>query len=238
MSWEEIERGTPGQLNLPTFTPAPVVAERVFLTLARQWHNQVAKAQKETPLPSDTDQFALACLILSVEHGPCFTGVALDQMARNLNIAKWHRPSAWYDQLPWKLCRACQFQDPVSTDAVEELVANLDHHNSTIRWWMMELGWFVVPWLDPVEAPSKLLKNLADTLGGPFEAAGLASRFFDTPDSFFTFARHFTPPSSFEEQYKERLKFVEETGVAAMQAHYWELEAKVRKTIGENILPN
>jgi hypothetical protein len=44
---------------------------------------------------------------------------------------------------------------------------------------MMKIGWFAIPWLNPVEAAARLLKNLADTLVGPLMAAGLTARLFD-----------------------------------------------------------
>lgn len=95
----------------------------------------------------------------------------------------------------------------------------------------MKIGWFAIPWLNPVESAERLLKNLADTLSGPFMAAGLAARLFDKEDDFLSFARTFTPPDSFEEQYQNRLKRMEEYGIQTVQAPFWETEAICRKEI-------
>jgi len=197
----------PDQTNLTT---APIVAERAFLTLAREWLAEVEKAPKDCALPRAVDMRALSCLLLAVESGTKFTDIARRQMEINREAAAARLPPSWIDQLPWKLCQSAFLMSPPQSDAVQELTVNLDHHNSSIRCWMMKIGWRVVPWLNPVEANVRLLKNLADTLAGPFMAAGLAARLFDKEDDFLAFAHTFTPPESFKEQYQNRLKRLEE----------------------------
>ncbi len=236
MTWEDIELGRTGQLSFPVLTTAPIVAERAFLTLAREWLMEVEKAPKDCALPQTADMRALSCLLLAVESGSKFTDVARQQMEINMEAAAARLPPSWIDQLPWKLCQSVFLMSPLQSNAVQELIVNLDHHNSSIRCWMMKIGWFVIPWLNPVEATVRLLKNLADTLSGPFMAAGLAARCFDKEDDFLTFARTFTPLDSFEEQYQNRLKGVEELGIQTVQAPFWETEAICRKEIERAVL--
>lgn len=140
------------------------------------------------------------------------------------------------DRLSWSLCQSACWSIKSQTEAVKQLTANLDHHNSSIRNWMMEIGWFVVPFLNHVEATALLLKNLADTLVGPLRAAGLAARFFENDGLFFLFAESFKPPDSFEAQYRDRLKYVKENGIQTSQAPFWKTEASCRKEIERSAL--
>jgi len=233
MTWEEIEQGCSGQLdlNFPGLIPSPNVAERTFLVLAREWQAEYEAQPAPKRLTNHMGDLALACLILSVDWGNEFTDVARKQMEINRLTAVAHDHPSWMNELPWELCQSSFLVSPPQSDAVQKLTVNLDHHNSSIRCWMMEIGWFVVPWLNPAEATTRLLKNLADTLRGQFKAAGLAARLFDKEDDFLAFARSFTPPDSFEEQYQNRLKRMEEFGIQTVQAPFWETEAICRKEI-------
>ena len=107
-----------------------------------------------------------------------------------------------------------------------------NHHNSGIRYWMMTLGWFAAPWMNPVDASVRLLRNLANTLGWAYAAAGLAARFFDDQsEAFFAFAKDFKSPAGFEDQYKDRLADVERWGILHMQSPFWRQEARCRREI-------
>jgi len=100
---------------------------------------------------------------------------------------------------------------------------------------MMEIGWIARSWLSTPEAIPLLLKNLADTLGGPFNAAGLAAAIVSTEEEFWTLARDFKY-DRFAEQYAHRLKLLEEHGIFDIQAFFWKLEAQCRKVIGDAVL--
>ena len=75
----------------------------------------------------------------------------------------------------------------------------------------------------------------ADKLGYVSQAVGLASRFFDTPESFFAFAREFEP-ESYVTQYDQRLVQIKEQGLASYQSYFWEAEAQCRKIIEQACL--
>lgn len=251
MTWEQMEQGQGGLSNITVPPPVPTMAERAFLKLAREWLVEVEKIPKDNALSCAADELALACLLLAVEWGAEFTDVARQQMEVNREAVAARDRASWIDQLPWKLCLAANLASPPQSDAVEELIANLDHHNSSIRCWMMKLGWMAVPWIkalastsmgiNPVEAAVRLLKNLADTLGGPFMAAGLAARLFDKADGFLSFAKDYARPAQrgedeecrtgMMEQYQDRLKYVEEHGIQAVQAPFWQAEALCRREI-------
>lgn len=213
------------------------VAEHAFLVLAREWREEAGRIPDEHCLSIRADTLAKACLLLAVEWGVGFSDVARSAMEANRAAAESRRQPSWIDELPWRVCLASNNPLPVANEpAVWDLTTNLDHHNSSIRCWMMELGWLVVPWINPVESTVRLLKNLADTLSGPFTAAGLAARFFEKPEAFFNFAKTFKPPEGFEDQYLDRLKQVEERGVLAMQVDFWQTEALCRKEIERAVL--
>lgn len=234
-SWEDLETGKPGQLAL--FTPFPIVAERAFLVLARKWQDDVQAVDKNTALPRAIDQIALSCLLLAVEWGDKFTDVARHQMETNREMAAVRREPSWYDLLPWELCQASFMVTPPETVAVERLTVNLDHHSGSIRCWMMEIGWIARSWLAAPEAIPLLLKNLADTLGGPFKAAGLAVALVSTPDEFWTSARDFKHHDDrFSEQYARRLKLLEDHGILDIQMSFWHLEVQCHKVIEDAVL--
>ncbi len=259
LTWEDLESGEPGQPGL--FTTSPTIAERVFLVLARKWHVEVQAVSRNTPLPRAVDILTLSCVLLAVEWGDKFTDVTWWQINNNLNAAAarrdelpsgrgWviapnrtkrtatYRGVSWDDQLPWELCQVpFMIVSPPETVAVEKLTVNLDHHNSSIRYWMMEMGWMVRPWLATPEAMPRLLKNLADTLGGPFMAGGLAAALVSTDAEFWTLARDFKPNNQdFVEQYTDRLKYVKDHGILEIQTHFWNLEAQCRKVIADEVL--
>ncbi len=210
-------------------------AEQAFLVLSREWMETSRNTPAEQCLSTQADALAMACLLLAVEWGADFTDNARSEMEANRAIAESRREPSWIDELPWRLCLASNIPQPPSDEpAVWELTTNLDHHNSSIRIWMMQLGWMVVPWIDPVEATVRLMKNLADTLCQPFMAAGLAARFFEIkgkPDRFLSFAKAVKPPDGFETQYHERLEQLKEQGTLAMQVGFWRSEALCRKEI-------
>ena len=212
-----------------------IFPERAFLVLAREWREESRKIRAEQCLSAQADTLAKACLLLAVEWGADFTDAARSEMEANRAMAESRRKPSWIDELPWRLCLTSHIPQPPSDEpAVWELTTNLDHHNSSIRIWMMQLGWMVVPWIDPVEATVRLMKNLADTLSGPFMAAGLAARFFEIkgkPERFLSFAKAVKPSDRFENQYHDRLEQVKERGVLAMQVNFWRSEALCRKEI-------
>ena len=236
MTWEEIEQGLPGQLNIPGLLPDPTIAERAFLALARKWEAESAKVPAARPVPRSVDTCALACLLLAVEWGQDFSDVSWQQMERNRQAAKERREISWMDQLPWELCMASMWTQPTRSDAVLTLLANLDHHNSATRIWMMEVGWCVIPWLHPTDTASKLLKNVANTLIAASDAGGMAARLFDNPKEFTAFANAFKPPFLFEEQYHQQLEAMLKNGICARQAMFWEMEATCRKLIEQTCL--
>jgi hypothetical protein len=142
------------------------------------------------------------------------------------------------DALLWELCQVPFMRvSPPETVAVEKLTVNLDHHESSTRYWMMEIGWIARSWLAAPEAIPRLLKNLADTLHDPFEAAGLAASLASASDKFWTLASDFKPSDPlFVKQYADRLKIAKEEGFLMMQASFWELEEHCRKVIADAVL--
>ena len=217
---------------------APPSSEAAFIALAKEWRAEVESTPKEQWLSDKASTLALSCLLMAVEGGKGFTAVARREMKRNCEAAESRPQPNWMDSMPWWLCLAAHLPMPLADEpAVRELTDNLDHHNSGIRFWMMTLGWFAAPWINPVDASVRLLRNLANTLGWAYPAAGLAARFFDDKkEAFFAFARGFTSPAGFEDQYKERLDEVERWGILHMQAEFWRTEALCRKEIARAAL--
>lgn len=207
MNSEDAEYNSPGQLEIPALVETPTIAERAFIELSRAWLTAAKKTPNDAALPRDADIKALSCIMLSVEWGKSFTEVARSQMESNRYAAEIRRKLSWADELPWKLCSNSNLVNPMASEAFYQLHANLDHHNSSIRGWMMEMAWCSFPFLNSEYALDKLFKNIADTLGGVDLAVGLASRFFSNTDDFMTAAQAFKP-TDFEDQYQDRLKII------------------------------
>ncbi len=133
--------------------------------------------------------------MLSVEWGWNFTDVARNQMDINENISESLRSSPWLDQLPWQLCQASLETTPSGSEAVELLTDNLAHHHSSIRCWMIEIGWISRSLLDVSKAIPLLLKNISDTIFEPFLSAGLAAAIFvkKNDKEFYEMAPKFNP---------------------------------------------
>ena len=145
------------QLNLPNIEePGP--AERAFLVLARRWHDEFTLVDENHAPPRQVDEIALACVLLAVQCGQGFTKVGLDQCVLNRQLAS-KRPASWFECLPWELCQASRIANRLDLLPTDHLAANLDHHNSWIRGWCMEIAWMCRSWLDKDMCIQLLLKN-------------------------------------------------------------------------------
>jgi hypothetical protein len=232
----EPEPGQTLQLEFASLALAPTLAERVFLGLARQWQAHLEAQAEPRKITPDMDNLALACLLLAVEWGKDFTPGIRAQAMHNRDQVEGHSPIPLLDQLPWNLCLCANSKKPPhKQNAVRELTDHLDHPQSGVRLWCMKVAWFVFPWLDRNDTLPLLLTNVADKLGYVSQAVGLASRFFDTPESFFAFAREFEP-ESYVTQYDQRLVQIKEQGLASYQSYFWEAEAQCRKIIEQACL--
>ncbi len=171
------------------------LAERAFLVLAGNWRERMQVVSGHMH-PRDADTLALSCLTLAVEWGSDFTVQAERQIEANTELLEGceGRGVAWLERLVWDLCLTSNLPAPSESEAVERLTDNLDYHNSSIRHWMMELGWTAHRWLAAEESTAPLLKNLADTLGSALMAAGLAAKLARSDEEFWARAERFVPP--------------------------------------------
>ena len=213
-----------------------LAAEAAFATLSQEWHDQLQRVDHDALLPTSMDDLALACLLLAVEFGSGFTASAWEGAEVNRDSAGDFSRMPWIDQLPWDLCLAATAHDPPDTGPVRSLVENLGHHNSSIRVWVMHVAWMARPWLTPERVAPVLLRNFADTLGGPFEAAALASSLAPDVEGFWDMAERFAPPAGFEEQYRWRLNRLREGGILQSQAPFLSREVRCRKLTGAALL--
>lgn len=260
MNWHDIDRNTPGQLTIPECQKAFCLAEKAFLQIGSAWKSAAQSVPDTHPLPRQAEMYALACLLLAEEWGLNFSELAKRRMEVNLQYAATRRKmtplgqafiaagqsglpqeplvhgGAWYETLPWKLCLDSFLEDRSLTPAADELHANLDHHKSDLRIWMMEMAWFVFPRLRRPWALDKLYKNIADTLGGVEMAVGLATRYFKDKGEFNLDACSYVPANGYASQYFDRIKEVVQLGTTCFQACFLDLEVKCRTIIEKEIL--
>ncbi len=109
--------------------------------LAREWHARVSDCLDGGAPPREIDLLALASLLLAVEYGAQFTLVAERQIETNLSLPVPRRAAAWIDQLPWSSARAAKSEASHRHRAIGYLIANLNHGNSVLRIWTMEVPW-------------------------------------------------------------------------------------------------
>ncbi|HMP71596.1 MAG TPA: hypothetical protein PKA76_19780 [Pirellulaceae bacterium] len=243
LTWEELENGKKGQLPLPGFTIWPTIAERAFVVLARNWHDEVSKTTKDHGLSRSCDLKAYSCLHLAADWGGEFSEVAQRQASANILLAEAQSSNPWLNRLPWQLCDSFTANRPNSY-AHRVFLANLDHHNSSCRTLMIEMCWFIIEKIDMTEARRRLLKNFGDTLMWPLEAAGVAAKSFADADQFFEYAETNAPIDLFHErlralnseQYYSRLEKLKDTGITTAQASLWRTEIECRTLIEKSCL--
>lgn len=155
-----------------------------------RWHQEVGDA--------------LLAVLLVVASGVYDGDGELRRLWRSITERHCDRDSFWTSSLPYDLVR--ELIDPYKLTAINDLGANLDHHNSGVRAWMLELGWVVRRrWL-PVVRP-RLFESFGGNLFDADEALALAYAVSEDYDEFIQAAEAYQPESH-AEQYQKRLKEV------------------------------
>ena len=230
MDWEELESGLDGQLPLPTVLECPTLAERAFLSLARSWAKQLGELPEHHAPPRDFDLLALSALAIAFDRTDDFTNVARQQVRVNIALCHERGSSGWLDSIVWSLMEVRHLQNLHDSTQMQELVANLNHHNSAIRIWMMEIAWVMRAKLPRDKVLPLLLENVASTLAGVDKAWGLASILFEDRDTFLEAASDWSPGNDFNDQYAERVEQLKDVTFAC-QATFWKMEATIFRMV-------
>jgi hypothetical protein len=214
--------------------PSPTrtrVADVCLRTLCRNFLD-ACPPPTVSPMPAELDDLSLACLLLAVEWGNRAPDTTSADLAACLDKAAG---GFWGDRLPW--CLALDFcrHNPRGVSGLEDLATNLDHHNSSIRFWMFKLAWCVRPRLDAVEATARLWKDVADTLGYWDSALGLCRSLFPNDEEFWAVADNFQP-EDYAEQYRDRLTLTRKEGLPIFEQRFLRLELRLRRLIDQTAL--
>lgn len=67
-------------------------------------------------------------------------------------------------------------------------------------------------------------------------AAIIAKENDDGDEEFYEMAQDFDPPSAYQEQYQDRIKYIKENGLLSIQAPFWMLETQCRRIISNAAL--
>lgn len=211
--------------------------EAAFLALTERWRCDYARLDKMKAPSRETDLDALAAMLIAVEHSGRLSIKSFRAAQACVSQAS-DRMFPWIDCLPWNI--ACdQMAGPLQLGQ-EQLfdygIANdhLDESRSALRMWALEVAWFVRGQLPPDEAIAKLFQNVAETLANPSASWGFASTFFPDKNSFHQAADDYMP-EDFQEQYEERKVFYQKIYPTNWQAHFWQLEAQLRRRIQQTI---
>jgi hypothetical protein len=238
LNWKELETGKAGQPPLPGFRDKPSSAERLFLSFSGRWRTRASQGGRDQVKLIETDDIALSCLLLARKYGHTFTKVAHDDINECISTAEELR-TVWLEKLPWELVSAATEGAPSESCAVERLVANLNHHNSSIRIWLADIAWCVREWLRPETAFEPLMENVATCIGGVDESWGIAATLFKSKQEFYeaTDTWKLTEDAQdFASQYARRCENFKESGTTAAQAALWNTEARCWQMIAERSL--
>lgn len=115
----------------------------VFLKLAAEWSAEVGKTPRGNALPRAADLRALACLMLATRRGLCFGPETMEIMEANRQAVVGWNVMSWADQLPWNLCMSFYRQPNPPASTAMALTDHLSHPDSSIRGWMMDIGWVI-----------------------------------------------------------------------------------------------
>ena len=218
------------QLPLPGFANVPTPAERVFVQIAQQWRKGFAAVEGAHAPPRVLDELALAALLIAREHGVAFTDYSSRQVMENITLAD-RRPVPWIERLPWSVVE-CVLTDAGEHLQLEELIDKLNHHNSALRIWAMEVAWIARSRIDAHSVVPLLLENVAGTLCGVEMAWGLAGELFDSTEDFDATVEKWRP-MDFSEQYEVRVALFRDRGLLATQAYFWRMEGVCRRIIAD-----
>lgn len=235
LTWEEVEAGLGGQLPLTGVAETPTSAERVFLALARSWARQFSEVHENRAPSRDLDELALSALALANNYGSQFTIVAQRQVAANIELTHRRGSGGWLDRMTCSLMQMCSSRTSEDCWQLQELVANLNHHNSAIRLWMMEIAWVIRRRLPRETVLPILLENVASTLAGVEMAWGLAAALFEERTAFDDAAAVWLPGNNFDQQYAERVQKLRHQTFAC-QAGLWKLEASLYRRLFHSTL--
>ena len=218
------------QISLPGFSTCRTPAERVFVSLAQTWQRECGAVERDRLLPRFLDEMALAALLLAVEHGSGFSRAASSEAHKNA-VACEGRLLGWLAQLPWQLSTSFCV-GLIDRAPLERLVGSLDHPQSNVRVWTLQLAWMVRRELAPHGALRPLLESVAFALIGVELAWGLAGELFDEEDDFVREAAAFKP-QDFSEQYADRFSNLKNEPLVVTQAEFWRIESRCRRLITE-----
>ena len=122
------------------------------------------------------------------------------------NITERHatKDRFWTSSLPYAL--VAESFSSYGKDAIEKLGANLDHHNSGIRMWTLEMGWILRRrW--SVNIRPRLFEAFGGNIFDPDEAMALAYIVSENWDEFIRAADAYVPERH-AAQYRDRLASV------------------------------
>lgn len=225
------------ELQYPTGSShEAIVAEIAFIALLQKWLDLVYKLAPSEHLSRKHDKYSMSCLLLSVEWGHVFSPTPFKLVKKCLRIVNSRRPGSWYDELVWVLCLAARLKNPSRSNAVDNLIMNFDHCRSQIRLIMLELGWFVKPWLNHPSAMYHLLMNLPYSHMYSELAYVLAAQISGNDPNFVNSAAECNIPNDRKDLYLSLLNDIVEKEVPRGQQHFWHLECECRKMIADESL--
>ena len=243
------------QLNFEFATDHQVrVAESCLLQLTQYYCANCNKLAGKGTWPRSVDEASLACLLICESYACFLSDEAINALLScRKAIPSSNNPVLWLDILPWDLAMDALRSNPgrtekqlefnysgkywtlapsgMSMSPVNFLVESLNHPNSSIRSFILELAWFVRERIPSEKAARALLKNAAGTLSYWDRSLGLCSTLFEHEEQFWSFADTFEPPHDFMEQYHDRLKVARENKLGLYRCSFIELELNLRQMI-------
>ena len=204
--------------------------EIAFIRLSEDWEYEFSQViENKTRTEFDTDLKALACMLIAIEHTSYLSRTCQGLIYKCEELCDRR---GWDDKLPWTMASDA-FNDELyhANVGIDAVITNLDHGNSIMRLWAMEIAWLIRDQI-PVEiASQKLFDNVASTLMYVDQAWGLASSLFTDEDDFYQAAENYKPEERYQAQYNDRLQEFKKSTLLCYQVCFWKLESECRKLI-------
>lgn len=206
---------------------AQTAGEVILGRLARELTASIGEEERPH-LSREQEILSLRCLVLAIE----LRDIAVTEEVR-ANVwaaqAALQRSMGWYHQLPLDLTHGLiegQTSDPLSL-----LIANLNHHNSAIREYVVETGWIARRLLTPAGLADRLRENIASTLLYWEHSVVLLRGVCASDDEMWLLLDGYEA-AEYQEQYLSRVELVRGRH-PHMTSHLDRLEAEVLRGIVE-----
>jgi len=211
-----------GSEQLALFSPPdlskPVTgADKCALHFASTFRRQYQEQGSPERISEELETLCLACLLVLSECAVRPNTRLLHELVMCRDSLQTMQPWRMYDALPFEICLSLLGQ---TNNGMVFFHRNLTNHDSGVRSWMFDLGWFIRQHLNPeatgnIEVMFGLLKNVEDTLGCWDKSLALCRSLYPDRETFWAAVVSYEA-KAMPEQFAERIEWAKK--------NIWEIE--------------